>query len=178
MRLAIFCSSKESLVPLFDDAVRQLIHHLEASGRITSFVYGGGDVGLMGLIRKYATLPVRGHNLPRWNPLPDEAVYDTLRERQCALVDDADAYLILAGGVGTMYELFQVLCENDVEKRDKPVFIYDPDQVYAPLQDLLDRMHTARYVTSRPKVDFFRDTEGLLRYVCQRFQGRDSEYLL
>ena len=165
MRLAIFCSSKQSLVPLFDDAMRQLIQHLEASGLITSFVYGGGDVGLMGLVRKYATLPVHGHNLPRWNPLPDEAVYESLRERQCALVDGADAYLILAGGVGTMYELFQVLCENDVEKKDKPVFIYDPDGVYEPLQQLLHGMFEAGYVTKMPCVNFFKACEELILFL-------------
>jgi uncharacterized protein (TIGR00730 family) len=173
MRLAIFCSSKDSLVPIFEDSILDLIRLLEESGKITAFVYGGGDVGLMGLVRRYATLPVYGHNLPRWNPLPDEVVYATLRERQCGLIDDADAYLILAGGVGTMYELFQVLCENDVEKMDKPVFIYDPQNVYSPLQEMLDRMVEAGYVTKKPKVDFFRNTGDLLKYVCQRFQRSD-----
>lgn len=169
MKLAVFCSSKPSLVPIFRQDVEKLIPSLEASGHFTAFVYGGGSSGLMGLVREYATIPVIGHNLPRWDPLPGEFVYDTLRERQSALVDDSDAYLILAGGVGTLSELFQVLCENDVEKRDKPVFVYDPCHVYAPLEDLLRKMYENQYVTLPPKFFRFSSIESLLNALDQIF---------
>ena len=167
MRLAIFCSSKPALVSIFKQNIEELMKGLEASGIFTHFVYGGGTSGIMGLVREYATLPVVGHNLPRWDPLEDEAVYNTLRERQNGLIDDSDAYLILAGGVGTMYELFQVLCENDVEKKRKPVMIYDPLLVYEPLEELLRRMHKNNYITAPPEVSFHRTVEDLLTSLDQ-----------
>jgi uncharacterized protein (TIGR00730 family) len=167
MKLGIFCSSKPHLADLFRSQVRDLISSIEASGLVTAFVYGGGDVGLMGLVREYATIPVRGHNLPRWNPLPDEFVYSSLRERQAALIDDSDGYIVLAGGVGTIHELFQVLCENDVEKKTKPIFIYDPDFVYKPLEDLLRNMYNARYIAAPPKVYFVYHKEDLLTSLTQ-----------
>jgi predicted Rossmann-fold nucleotide-binding protein len=123
----------------------------------------------MGLVREFATIPITGHNLTRWDPLPDENVYNTLRERQSALVEDSDAYLVLPGGVGTMYELFQVLCENDVEKREKPVMVYDPTGVYQPLKELLCNMHTSGYVTSPPKVSFFQSRQELISALSQIF---------
>jgi hypothetical protein len=126
----------------------------------------------MGLVREYATLPVTGHNLPRWNPLPDEKVYSSLRERQAALIDDAEAYLVLAGGVGTLYELFQVLCENDVEKKRKPIVIYDPHGVYSPLQDLLHRMFQHQYVTLPPRVEICANVEEVIIFLSQKSQER------
>mgnify|MGYP000005705619 CR=1 FL=1 len=169
MRLGIFCSSKPVLAPLFRDSIRSLLLLLEASGYFTSFSYGGGSSGLMGFVREYATLPVVGHNLPRWDPLPDEKVYHSLRERQGALIDDADAYLVLPGGVGTMHELFQVLCENDVEKKERPILIYDPDLVYAPLEELLSRMHQSGYLASPARIHFFRSEKELSTSLGQIF---------
>ncbi len=165
MRLGVFCSSKPELANVFRDSTRDLIAHLEKSGIVSTFVYGGGNDGIMGLLREYATLPIVGHNLPRWNPLPDERVYSTLRERQAGLIDDSDGYLVLAGGVGTLYELFQVLCENDVEKKGKPVVIYDPAGVFDPLQELLDRMTAWRYISVRPKVCITDQLEEVSRFL-------------
>lgn len=165
MRLGIFCSSKPELAEVFREETRALISALEASGVVSAFVYGGGQEGIMGLIREYATIPVIGHNLPRWNPLPDERVYETLRERQAGLIDDADGYLILAGGVGTLHELFQVLCENDVEKKTKPVVVYDPRGVYESLDGLLRRMTSHKYITSPPKVCITKKIEVMIQFL-------------
>jgi hypothetical protein len=169
MKLAFFCSSKASLIPLFQDSIRSLIKAIELTSYFTAFVYGGGNSGLMGLVREYSTIPVIGHNMDRWDPLPGEFVYNSLRERQSALVDGADAYMILAGGVGTLHELFQVLCENDVEKRDKPVFVYDPDRVYSPLQDLLQRMYESGYISTPLAITFIRELSEVSTSLAQRF---------
>jgi uncharacterized protein (TIGR00730 family) len=165
MRLGVFCSSKPALAEVFRESTRDLIAHLEKSGVVSTFVYGGGSEGIMGLLREYASVPVVGHNLPRWNPLPEERVYPSLRERQAGLIDDSDGYLVLAGGVGTLYELFQVLCENDVEKKGKPVVVYDPQGVFEPLQELLDRMTTRGYITVQPKVCVTADQEEVSRFL-------------
>ena len=105
----------------------------------------------------------------RNNDIPDEKVYHSLRERQGALIDDADAYLVLPGGVGTMHELFQVLCENDVEKKERPILIYDPDLVYAPLEELLSRMHQSGYLASPARIHFFRSEKELSTSLGQIF---------
>ena len=169
MKLAFFCSSKPALAPIFRESVQALIQTIELTSYFSAFVYGGGTSGLMGLVREYSTLPVIGHNLQRWDPQPGEFIYDSLRERQAGIVDGADAYMVLAGGVGTIYELFQVLCENDVEKRNKPIFIYDPDLVYSPLEELLQRMYKHQYITSPPAVIFIRSLEEVPNALDQIF---------
>jgi uncharacterized protein (TIGR00730 family) len=58
----------------------------------------------------------------------------------------ADAFLIYAGGIGTLDELFSVLAAAAVGYHTKPIVVFDPDGVWAPLWDLLDGLVAAGYV--------------------------------
>ena len=170
MNLGIFCSSKPYLV----DQYRPLLHHLLYQISLLSFVdtivYGGGTNGLMGVIREQAEihkLSVRGHNMIRWNPLPGEFIYDSLRTRQAGIIDDSHAYLILPGGMGSLHELIQVLCENDVHRIQKPVAIYDPENIYLPLKEIFTKMVDLQLIENYPNCKWLSSIEEIPLWLMQ-----------
>jgi uncharacterized protein (TIGR00730 family) len=97
-------------------------------------LYGGGDEGLMGLIYHEGTalgMSITGHNLEKWSiPYRNEIVYTSLMDRQNGLIQASQMYIVLPGGIGTIYELTQVLCNNDVDKMGKKVILYNYDHYY------------------------------------------------
>jgi predicted Rossmann-fold nucleotide-binding protein len=98
----------------------------------------------MGMILHEGTrlgMDVQGHNLHRWKLVDrNEYLYPTLVERQRGLIDSSDMYLVFPGGVGTIYELFQVLCQNDVDRLGKPVILYNGFHFYSSILELLDKL--------------------------------------
>jgi uncharacterized protein (TIGR00730 family) len=140
--ISFFCSSRNVALPLYGEIVLPLLTLLFEYGTRTIH-YGGGDNGLMGVLYDKGTslgMNVVGHNLKKWaSPnLPNEFYYDNLVDRQYALVSSGQYYIILPGGIGTLYELTQVLCHNDVERRNKPVILYNPNHYFDGFLQLLE----------------------------------------
>lgn len=73
-------------------------------------------------------------NYKKFAKTQNNYVYDTLEERQNKLVDLGNAYLILPGGLGTAYELFQVLVKNNINDFRKKIYILN---IYGFFDDLL-----------------------------------------
>jgi uncharacterized protein (TIGR00730 family) len=133
MIVGIFCSSRASAM-VYEHAVVSMMAVLAAHG-ITQLTYGGGSHGLMGVVYRESlthSIPIVGHNLERWSlpHLDSEIIYSNLIDRQRGIMDMSDMYLILPGGIGTIYELTQTLCHNDVDRLGKPVIIYNIDHYY------------------------------------------------
>ena len=145
MIVGIFCSSRE-IARTYENAIVDALFVLFSVYHGTlQLSYGGGNKGIMGLVRQEAIshqIPITGHNLEKW-ALPGEQIYPTLLERQKGIVDSSDMYLIFPGGIGTIYELCQVLCHNDVERLDKPVIIYNINGLFDTfvlfLEELIDK---------------------------------------
>jgi len=180
MRVAIFCSSRETSL-VYENIVKQAISILSEYG-YTKLAYGGGASGLMGVVLNEGTrlgMNVEGHNLERWKIDRKEMIYDTLVERQRGLIESSGMYVIFPGGVGTMYELFQVLCQNDVDRLSKPVILYNACHLYDPLVDLLydlvhaklvDRERLHLYIVHSPHE--FRSTLSSLKEVDRKRRSR------
>ena len=141
--VGIFCSSREASL-FYEYAVIQSIALLYEFG-YKKLSYGGGNSGLMGVVYKEARkheMHIVGHNLERWSlpELDNEIVYATLQERQSGLMNSSDMYLVFPGGVGTMYEFFQALCQNDVDHLNKPIILFNSYQIFDPLIELFNGM--------------------------------------
>jgi uncharacterized protein (TIGR00730 family) len=127
MIVGIFCSSREIARTYENAIIDALVMLFSVYHGSLQLSYGGGNKGIMGLVLQEAIshqIPITGHNLEKW-ALPGEQIYPTLLERQKGIVDSSDMYLVFPGGIGTIYELCQVLCHNDVERLNKPVIIYN-----------------------------------------------------
>jgi hypothetical protein len=139
MWVGIFCSSRESS-KIYKAIVLHIVQILSECG-VSGIVYGGGNNGLMGIVQNAAqdySIPIVGHNLERWkqDTPHKEFIYPTLLERQKGLITSSDMYLVLPGGIGTIYELIQVLAHNDVEQLYKPVVLYNVDHMFDSMLDM------------------------------------------
>jgi uncharacterized protein (TIGR00730 family) len=122
-------------------------------------VFGGGDVGLMGeTARAVSALgqPVHGV-LPEFlqqqeRPMSHgeslELTAD-LQSRKRRLLAMADAFVLLAGGFGTLDEFFEVLTEAQLGVHRKPIILVDTADYYTPLLALLE--HVVRHGFARPE---------------------------
>jgi uncharacterized protein (TIGR00730 family) len=143
--LCIFCGARFGIDPgARDIAVR--MGALLARERIT-LVYGGGGVGLMGLV---ANAALKGGGrvvgvIPRFllqreagHPaLTETVVVESMHERKLEMFERSDAFVVLPGGIGTLEELFEVLSWRTLGLHTKPIVIVDQGAYWEPLAALL-----------------------------------------
>ena len=127
-RVCVFCGSNSGVRPEYAAAARELATVL-AERRI-GVVYGGGSVGLMGVLAD-RVLEVGGHIIgviPQalmdldvgHRGLPDLRIVSSMHERKALMVDLADAFIALPGGLGTLDESFEVLTWAQLGLHTKP----------------------------------------------------------
>lgn len=143
--ICVFCGARFGNNPAARDLAAQL-GDLLVRNKIT-LVYGGGGVGLMGVIAN--TVLKAGGNaigviptflLQREAGHPDlteTVVVETMHERKLQMFERADAFVILPGGIGTLEEFFEVLSWRTLGLHTKPIAIVDLDGYWAPLVALL-----------------------------------------
>ena len=149
MRIGIFASSRDVSTELFEKDVTELIMSIKNLNQKVSITYGGGDKGLMGVVRREArrlSIPIQGHNLKNWAFDPTEIIHPNLLERQQGIVKNSDVCIVLPGGIGTVYEMVQILCHNDVERIEKPILIYNVDGFYSTFLDFIDEMKSLGFI--------------------------------
>jgi uncharacterized protein (TIGR00730 family) len=126
--------------------------------RDIGIVYGGAQVGLMGLLADRA-LAAGGEVIgviPRAlfaREVPHTGVQhlievDSMHERKARMTELADAFVALPGGVGTLEELFEVFTWQLLGLHDKPVALLDPDGYFDPLVEQLDRIVAEGYLSA------------------------------
>ena len=164
-RLCVYCGSSGAVDARYREAACELGTRLAAAG--IGLVYGGGRVGLMGLLAD-AALVAGGHvtgiipSRLRDAELAHEGateliVVDSMHERKRLMAEKADAFAILPGGLGTLDETFEIVSWKQLELHDKPILLVDIGGYWAPLRALLD--HIVAKGFARP------ETHGLLRIV-------------
>jgi uncharacterized protein (TIGR00730 family) len=147
-RVCVFCASSPGTDPAITDATIELGRILVE--RDLELVYGGGAVGLMGLI---ADTVMEGGGrvtgvIPR-NLFSREVGHtdltvleevDTMHVRKARMYELADAFIALPGGFGTLEELAETLTWNQIGLLKKPVGVLDVGGFWQPLLQLLDSM--------------------------------------
>ena len=147
VRICVFCGANPGLRPAYADAARELGTEL-ARARI-ELVFGGGRVGLMGVIAD-ATLAVGGRAIgviPRslvarevaHEGLSEQHVVETMHERKALMVRLSDAFVALPGGFGTLDELCEVLTWAQLGFHAKPIALLNVEGYFDPLLSMFDR---------------------------------------
>jgi hypothetical protein len=127
--VCVYCGSSARVDQKYKDAAVELGKTIAANN--WGVVYGGGRVGLMGLVADAALsagAPVVGiipqHIQAReieHTDLTELHIVDSMHIRKQMMVDRADAFVILAGGLGTLDEFFELLTWKQLGLHDKPV---------------------------------------------------------
>lgn len=156
-RVAVYCGSAAGERHEFAEAARELGREL--ARRQVALVYGGGDVGLMGIVAN-ACLEEGGHVIgvmpkdlvdleiahPGLNQLE---VTTSMSERKQRMEELADAYVALPGGMGTLEELFQVLVRQQLGPYTGPVALMNVEDYWTPLLGALRSMSEEGFVPAR-----------------------------
>ena len=147
-RLCVYCGSSGAVEPQFREAASALGTRLGAAG--IELVYGGGRVGLMGLLADAALaaggkvtgiIPARLLRAEVAHPGVGElVVVDSMHDRKRLMAERADAFAVLPGGIGTLDELFETLSWKQLDLHDKPILLVDIGGYWAPLRRLLDHI--------------------------------------
>jgi uncharacterized protein (TIGR00730 family) len=143
--VCVFCGARFGTDPAGREVAVRL-GELLAQEHI-AMVYGGGGVGLMGLVAN-AALKAGGKVvgvIPRFllqreagHPaLTETVVVETMHERKLAMFERSDAFVVLPGGIGTLEELFEVLSWRTLGLHTKPIVIVDQGGYWQPLAALL-----------------------------------------
>jgi uncharacterized protein (TIGR00730 family) len=150
-RVCVYCGSNFGSDPAFRAAAEAVGRLLAEQGR--GLVYGGGSVGLMGVVAD-ATLAGGGEVI---GVIPKKLVQlekehrgltklietDTMHERKRLMMEHADGFLVLPGGYGTLEELFEVIAWLQLGFHQKPVGVLNVAGFYHALLVQLDHMTAA-----------------------------------
>ena len=127
-RLAVYCGSAPGTDPMFADATRETASVMVSNG--VDLVYGGGRLGLMGLIadsvlelggKVYGVIPSALVDLEVAHTGVTELFHvENMHERKAKMTDLADAFIALPGGIGTLDELFEAWSWNALGYHAKP----------------------------------------------------------
>lgn len=156
MHITVFCGSKPGSDPAFALAAQQLGERLAQRGH--HLVYGGAKVGLMGAVAD-AVLAAGGEvigAIPKalvskevaHDGLTQLHIVDTMHERKAILSGEADAFVALPGGPGTLEELFEVWTWRMLGYHHKPVALFNLNGYYDPLLAMIERMIQQQFAWS------------------------------
>jgi uncharacterized protein (TIGR00730 family) len=145
--VCVFCGSASGASPLYGEAAAQL--GKEIAGRGLSLVYGGGNIGTMGVLAAAAMaaggsvtgiIPKKLNAAVKHLRLTELVVVEDMHERKALMQERSDAFVALPGGIGTMEELFEVWTWRYIGYHRKPVGLLNIGGFYDGLLDFLRHM--------------------------------------
>lgn len=156
-RLAVYCGSAAGSRPEFADATRATAAAMLSRG--VDLVYGGGRLGLMGLIadsvlagggRVYGVIPKALVNLEvAHTGITELHTVETMHERKAKMTDLADAFLALPGGVGTLDELFEAWSWNALGYHAKPFCLLNVDGFWDGMITFIDHATESGFLSAK-----------------------------
>lgn len=146
--ICVFCASSEMIGRHYLELASDLGTEIAARGH--SLVTGGGSISMMGAIARAARAG-GGHTtgvIPRAlldreiadHDADDLIVVDTMRERKGEMDSRSDAFIAMAGGIGTLEELFEIWTARTLGMHNKPVVVLDPEGLFEQLRGQLDTL--------------------------------------
>lgn len=154
MNIAVYCGSNPGNNPEYSRSAIALGKWIGESGN--TLVYGGSSVGLMGLVAR-ETMVCGGEVYgvePRFfidagvqqQDLTELIIVDTMGERKEKMIDLADVFVALPGGVGTLEEISEIFSRIRLNLSQGPCFCLNIDGFYTPLEQLLENMHEHSFI--------------------------------
>ncbi|KAF0929463.1 hypothetical protein E2562_021564 [Oryza meyeriana var. granulata] len=146
-RICVFCGSSQGKKRSYHDAAIELGNELVA--RSIDLVYGGGSIGLMGLVsqavfdggrhvigvipKTLMTPEISGETVGEVRPVAD------MHQRKAEMARQSDAFIALPGGYGTLEELLEVITWAQLGIHHKPVGLLNVDGYYNSLLTFIDK---------------------------------------
>ena len=161
--VCVYCGSNAGARPVYAERATILGTRLAREG--LALVYGGGNVGLMGIVADAAlaaggeVIGVIPEQLVRWEVahagLSRLEIVGSMHERKARMFDLSDAFIALPGGFGTLDEMFEMLTWRQLGLGDKPCAFLDVEGYFSPLAQMLDHMVDERFLHADQRRDLW-----------------------
>jgi uncharacterized protein (TIGR00730 family) len=173
--VCVYCGSNAGSRPAYAQRAAQLGTRLAREG--LAVVYGGGNVGLMGVVADAAlraggeVVGVIPQQLVDWEVAHREVtrldIVDSMHARKARMFDLSDAFVALPGGFGTLDEMFEMLTWRQLGLGDKPCAFLDVEGFFEPLVAMMDRMVAERFLHADQRRDLWHgeDIDALLDWI-------------
>ncbi|AXS40329.1 TIGR00730 family Rossman fold protein [Breoghania sp. L-A4] len=160
--ICVYCGSGKGKDPAYARAARDLGRAMAEAG--IRLVYGGGSVGLMGLVAS----SVMEHGgavtgiIPRFlqerevmlSSVDELIVTEDMHERKRIMFERSEAFIALPGGVGTLEEVVEMMTWAQLGQHRKPVLLANISDFWKPLYTLLDHMRADGFIRSGMEVGY------------------------
>jgi hypothetical protein len=177
MKICVFGAASMHIDEKYIKKVEELGAKMAKRGH--SLVFGAGGTGLMGAAARGVKSNggfVHGVVPSFFKETGVEMLFDecdkttytaTMRERKAIMEDDADAFIVAPGGVGTLEELYEIITLKQLNRHDKAIVIYDIDGYYKDLQNFMveavERKFISKYCLKIYEV--MDDADKILDYI-------------
>jgi len=165
--LCIYCGASAGASPVYANAARAMAAAMVEND--ISLVYGGGRVGLMGVVADevlrlggQATGVIPQALMAReigHAGLTHLHVVANMHERKALMAELADGFVALPGGIGTMEELFEAFTWSQLGLHDKPVALLNAAGYYDGLIGFLEHMVRERFLKAEQAALLLHDTQ-------------------
>ena len=155
-RLAVYCGSASGSQPVFAEATRATATAMVGHG--VDLVYGGGRLGLMGVIadsvlaaggRVYGVIPQALVDIEVAHlGLTELFTVANMHERKARMTDLADGFLALPGGVGTLDELFEAWSWNALGYHKKPFCLLNVEGFWDGMIEFIDHATQSGFLSA------------------------------
>lgn len=165
--ICVFCGSNPGNDPVYADAARAMGVEIARRGMV--LVYGGGAVGLMGIVADAAlaaggevhgVIPralrekeVGHHHLTRLE------IVETMHIRKARMAELSEGFIAMPGGIGTFEELFEIWTWGQLGIHDKPLAFLNVAGFYDPLATFLDNTVEAGFLKQTHRAMTITDTQ-------------------
>jgi len=154
MNITVYCGSRMGTDPVYADAAQALGRWICSNGH--GMVYGGGNIGLMGLIAdtvlagggavtgvipEFLLEAEKGHE-----GLHTLEVVDDMPQRKYRMIQLGDVFLAMPGGTGTLEEIAEVISLQKLGLQDKPCVFYNINGFFDPLLTMFRKMVEAGFL--------------------------------
>lgn len=153
MRVCVYCSSSTAVAPVYSDAAAELGRLLGEHGH--SLVFGGSKTGLMGVLAQAAQAagaPVHGI-IPRllvtygvaYEQADELTITETMAERKEIMEREAEAFVALPGGFGTLEEITQAITQKQLRYLSAPVALVNICGFYDGLVAFFEQLYREHF---------------------------------
>jgi uncharacterized protein (TIGR00730 family) len=151
--ICVYCGSRPGTDPGFVAGARDLGRRIGEAG--IDLVYGGGRVGLMGVVAD-AALAAGGRVIgiiPRHleaievghRALTELIVVPSMHIRKQIMFERSDAFVVLPGGIGSLDETFEIMTWRQLKLHDKPIVVINHQDYWRPFLTLVDHLVAADF---------------------------------
>ena len=185
--LCVYCGSNAGNNPVYAEQARVLGRTMAEQGLV--LVYGGGNVGLMGIVadavlehggevigvipQQLVDLEVAHRGVTRLE------VVDSMHTRKQRMFELSDGFIALPGGFGTLDEMFEMLTWRQLGLGKKPCAFLDVQGFWQPLMTMLDTMVRERFLHADQRTDMWDgdDIDAMLAWMRAYVPAQADKWL-